>query len=175
MTSFTDRMIGAARLDPQIYEEVEADQTAMGQAMAVVVLAGVAAGIGAARGGLGAGVIGGLAALVGWFIWAGLTYYIGAKVMPEPQTQADLGQLLRTIGFSAAPGFLKVLGILPVLGGILVFLASVWQLAAMVIAVRHALDYSSTGRAALVCLIGFIIYMVVTLAVISVVGGAVAG
>ena len=175
MTSFTDRMIGAARLDPQIYEEVEADQTAMGQAMAVVVIAGVAAGIGAARGGLGAGVVGGLAALVGWFIWAGLTYYIGAKVMPEPQTQADIGQLLRTIGFSAAPGILKVLGILPVLGGILVFLASVWQLAAMVVAVRHALDYSSTGRAALVCLIGFIIYMVVTLAVISVVGGAVAG
>jgi hypothetical protein len=174
MTSFTDRMIGAARLDPQIYEEVEADQTAMGQAMAVVVIAGVAAGIGAARGGLGAGVIGGLAALVGWFIWAGLTYYIGAKVMPEPQTQADIGQLLRTIGFAAAPGILKVLGILPLLGGILVFLASVWQLAAMVVAVRRPglLEHRARG---LVCLIGFIIYMVVTLAVISVVGGAIAG
>ena len=181
MTSFTDRIIGAARLDPQIYEEVEADQTAMGQAMAVVVLAGIAAGIGAARGGLGAGLVGGLAALVGWFIWAGLTYYIGAKVIPEPQTQADLGQLLRTIGFSAAPGFLKVLGILPVLGGILVFLASVWQLVAMVVAVRHALDYTSIGRAVLVCLIGFIVYLVVTLAImlavggVAVLGGAVAG
>ena len=181
MTSFTDRMIGAARLDPQIYEEVEADQTAMGQAMVVVVIAGIAAGIGAARGGAGHAVVGALAALVGWFIWAGLTYLIGAKAMPEPQTQADIGQLLRTIGFAATPGFLKVLGILPLLGGVLVFLASCWQLVAMVVAVRHALDYTTTGRAVVVCLIGFIIYMVVTLTVMAMmagaalVGGAVAG
>jgi hypothetical protein len=175
MTSFTDRMIGAARLDPQIYEEVEADQTAMGQAMAVVALAGVAAGIGAARGGLGGGLVGALAALVGWFMWAGLTYLIGAKVMPEPQTQADMGQLLRTIGFSAAPGFFKVLGIIPVLGGLVVVLASLWQLAAMVVAVRQALDYTSIGRALAVCVIGFIVYLVVTLAVMALVGGAVAG
>jgi hypothetical protein len=180
MTSFTDRMIGAARLDPQIYEEVEADQTAMGQAMGVVVLAGVAAGIGAARGGLGSAILGALAALIGWFIWAGLTYLIGAKVMPEPQTQADLGQLLRTIGFSAAPGILKVLGILPLFGGLIVLLASVWQLVAMVIAVQRALDYTSVGRAVVVCLIGFIVYMVVTLTIIALfvgaafVGGAVA-
>jgi hypothetical protein len=181
MTSFVDRMIGAARLDPRIYEEVEADQGAMAQAMGVVVLAGVAAGIGAARGGLGAAVAGTLGALVGWFVWAGLTYLIGTKVMPEPQTQADFGQLLRTIGFSAAPGILKILGVVPLLGWLVVFLASVWQLVAMVIAVRQALDYTSTGRAALVCVIGFVIYMAVTLTIIALavstalIGGAAAG
>jgi hypothetical protein len=161
MASFTKRMIGAAMLDVKTYEEVEADKTATGQAMAVVILSSLAAGLGAITLGLDMLLWMTLAALVGWCIWAGLTYVIGTKLLPEPQTQSDMGELLRTIGFSTAPGILRILGFIPFLGVLISFAAGVWMLVAMVIAVRQALDYKSTGRAVGVCLIGFIIYMVV--------------
>jgi hypothetical protein len=162
MASFTDRMIRAAKLDANLYEEVEADKGAMGQAMAVVVLASVAAGVGTiATIGLMGLVLGTIAALLGWFIWAFLTYFIGTRLLPEPQTKADYGELLRTIGFSSSPGVLRVLGIIPAIGGILNFLIGIWMLVAMVIAVRQALDYKSTWRAVGVCLIGWIIQIAI--------------
>ena len=107
MTTFGDRIIRAAKLDAQLYEEVEADTGAMGQAMGVVVLSSMAAGVGSvAIGGLGGILVGTIAALIGWYVWAYLTYFIGTKFLPEPQTEADLGELLRTIGFSSSPGLI---------------------------------------------------------------------
>jgi len=162
MASITDRMIRAAKLDVTLYEEVEADKGAMGQAMGIVVLSGVAAGIGTiGMMGIKGLVLGTIVALVGWFIWAFLTYYIGTRLLPEPQTKADYGELLRTIGFSSSPGVLRVLGIIPMLGSILSFICGIWMLVAMIIAVRQALDYKSTGRAVGVCLIGWIVQIVI--------------
>jgi hypothetical protein len=174
MASFSDRIVGAIKLDPKTYEEVEADQSAMGQAMTVVVLAAVASGIGAITSGFSVVIFAIIGALIGWFIWAGLTYLIGTKLMAEPQTHADFGQLLRTIGFSAAPGLFKIVGIIPFIGWIIAFFAGIWQLVAMVIAVRQALDYSSTGRAVVVCLIGWVIYMIVAVMMAVLAGGAAA-
>ncbi len=158
MTSFTQRVIGAAKLNVHIYEEVEADTKALGQAMGVVALSSVAAGIGAVgREGM-PGLFGGLVgSLLGWLIWAGLTYFIGNRILPTPQTHADWGELLRTTGFAAAPGMIRILGIVPGLTGLVFFVAGVWMLAAFVVAVRQALDYTSTGRAVGVCLIGWIV------------------
>lgn len=162
MASLTDRMIKAAALDVQTYEEVEADQTATGQAMTVVVISSIAAGIGSIGIlGLGGMVMMTIGALIGWFIWAGVTYLIGTKLLPEPQTKSDMGELLRTIGFSASPGVLRILGIIPLLGTLISFAVSIWMLVAMVIAVRQALDYKSTGRAVGVCVIGFVIQWIV--------------
>jgi hypothetical protein len=110
-------------------------------------------------------------ALLGWFIWAFLTYFIGTRLLPEPQTKADYGELLRTIGFSSSPGVLRVLGIIPALGGILNFLIGIWMLVAMVIAVRQALDYKSTWRAVGVCLIGWIIQIAILALVAGLFGG----
>lgn len=158
MNTFFDRMIRAAKLDVELYEEVEADRGALGQAMAVVVLSSVATGIGSAGGsGYGGLVATTLAALVGWFFWAYLTYFIGTKVLPEPQTRADYGELLRTIGFSSSPGLIRVLGVVPGLGKIVLFATAAWMLAAMIIAVRQALDYRSTLRAVGVCMIGWVV------------------
>jgi hypothetical protein len=98
---------------------------------------------------------------VGWFIWAFLTYFIGTRLLPEPQTKADYGELLRTIGFSSSPGVLRVLGIIPMLGNVLNFIVGIWMLVAMVIAVRQALDYKSTWRAVGVCLIGWIVQIAI--------------
>jgi hypothetical protein len=164
-------MMRAAKLDVQLYEEVEKDQTAMTQAMAAVLISSLAGGIGSLGVmGLWGLLVGLVAALVGWFIWAFLTYFIGTRLLAEPQTEADLGELLRTIGFSSSPGVIRVLGIIPFLGAIVMFAASIWMLVAMVIAVRQALDYQSTWRAVGVCLIGWIAQMVLYGIVFGVLG-----
>jgi hypothetical protein len=175
MASLMDRMIRAAKLDVHLYEEVEADTGAMGQAMGVVVLSSVAAGIGSiGRVGLGGILMGTIAALVGWYIWAYLTYFIGAKLLPEPQTKADHGELLRTIGFSSSPGLIRVLGVIPGLAPVVFFVSGIWMLVAMIIAVRQALDYTSTLRAVGVCLIGWIIQAIILGLLFSIWGGAAA-
>ena len=171
MSTFTKRMMGAATLDVNTYEEVEADTTATTQAMGIVVLSSIAQGIGSLALGGGAGfVAGAMGALIGWFIWAFLVYIIGTKMLPEPQTRSNLGELLRTTGFSASPGLLRVLGIIPFIGGLIMVAVSIWMLIAMIIAVRQALDYQSTGRAVGVCLIGWFIMVVILLMVAG--GGA---
>ncbi len=161
MSTFTERMIRAAKLDVQLYEEVEADKSAMKQAMGVVVLSSLALGIGSLGVASGSGIIMGvIVALAGWFIWAYITYFIGTKLLPEPQTSADHGELLRTIGFSSSPGLIRILGIIPGLWGIVNPIAAIWMLMAMIVAVRQALDYRSTLRAIGVCIIGWIVQAV---------------
>jgi hypothetical protein len=160
MATFVERMIGAAKLDAATYEEVEADTGAMGQAMGVVALSAVAGGIGAiGDGGMGGFVPMVIAGLLGWYLWAFLTWLVGTKLLSTPETSADMGQLLRTIGFSASPGILRAFGFLPMLGPLVTLVSGVWMLIAMSIAVRQALDYKSTGRAVAVCVIGFLFYL----------------
>ncbi|HEU5310399.1 MAG TPA: YIP1 family protein [Candidatus Eisenbacteria bacterium] len=162
MASFVARMVGAARLEPAVYEEVEADRTATTQAMGVVVLSSLAMGVGSMGSGE-AGFIGGvLAGLVGWVVWAFLSWIIGTKILPEPSTKSDMGELLRTLGFSSSPGLIRVLGWIPIVGGFITMAALLWMLVSMVVAVRQALDYTSTGRAVIVCLIGWFVHLVIT-------------
>jgi hypothetical protein len=161
MNQLLDRMFRAAKLDPQLYEEVEADPSSLNQAVIVVVISSVAAGVGSQIAG-GVGLFGGtLLALIGWLLWSGVVYLIGVKLLPEPQTQADYGQLLRTIGFSSSPGVLRLFGFVPVIGWGLNFLVGIWMLVAMVVAVRQALDYEGTGRAFVVCALGWLAYLIV--------------
>lgn len=170
MNSYADRIIRAAKLDVSLYEEVEADKGAMGQAMGVVVLSSIAAGAGSmAMGSIKGIFIGTIMALVSWYVWAYLTYFIGTKLLPEPQTRADHGELLRTIGFSSSPGLIRIAGVIPGLTKIVFLIASIWMLVAMVIAVRQALDYQSTARAIGVCLIGWMVQALVFAAVFSMV------
>ena len=170
-SSFKDRVIRAAKLDVHLYQEVEADKEAMGQAMGVVVLSNIAAGIGSIAGSwVGALIVGTILGLISWFVWAYLTYLIGTKLLPEPQTSADYGQLLRTIGFSSSPGVIRVLGIVPGLKWIIFAGSSIWMLIAMVIAVRAALDYKGTFRAVAVCFIGWLIQGAVFAVLFSLMG-----
>ena len=164
MTNFTDRVIGAARLNVATYEEVEADTTATTQAMGVVILSSLAAGVGSVglgAGGIGSIVVGTIVSLVGWVVWAFVTYVIGTRVLPEPQTEADIGQLLRTLGFAQAPGLARVFVGLPGIGSLMLLVTSLWMLIAMVIAVRQALDYRSTWRAVGVCVIGWTVAIII--------------
>ena len=150
--TWIERMKGAAFLHIDTYEEVEADQTATGQAAGVVALVAVAQAIGGASAG-GSGILSGaISALLGWLLWAGITYLIGAKLFGGTATW---GELLRTIGFAQTPGVLHVLGIIPVLGGIIRFGVAMWVLIAGIIAIRQALDVS-TGKAMLTAVLGWL-------------------
>jgi len=172
MQNYLDRIVRAAKLDINLYEEVEADKGAMGQAIGVVVLSSIAAGIGSIGTiGLKGVIIGAITALIAWYVWAYMTYFIGAKILPEPQTKADHGELLRTIGFSSAPGLIRVLAIIPGISGIIFAIASIWMLIAMVIAVRQALDYQSTLRAVGVCIIGWVIQAIILMILFAAFGG----
>ena len=173
MASFTERIIRAAKLDVMLYEEVEADKDAMSQAMGVVILSSVAAGVGSIeRIGIGGILLGSIFDLIGWYVWAYITFLVGTKLLPEPQTKADLGELLRTIGFSSSPGLIRVLGIIPGLTQAVFLVASIWMLIAMVIAVRQALDYQSTFRAVGVCVIGWIIQLFILMLLFLILGGS---
>jgi len=160
MASLAERMVGAARLERATYEEVEHDRAATGQALGVVVLSAVATGLG-----LGAGlrglIINTLASIVLWAIWAALVYAVGTRLLPEPDTRADWGEVARTVGFAQTPGVLRLFGIIPGLGEFVRAAADVWVLIATVVAVRQALDYRSLPRAVGVCLIGWILQIVV--------------
>ncbi len=160
LSLFWHRMLRAALLESSFYEEVEHDTTVTRQSMLVVIFSSIAQGVG---NGLDTGVISlvlnTIFALVGWLLWAGIIYMIGTRLFPQSQTEADLGQLLRTIGFAAAPGIIRIIGVIPVLRGPVFFIATIWMLTAMIVAVRQALDYSSTLRAILVCVIGWFVYL----------------
>lgn len=168
MASLGERMIGAMKADVNTFEEIERDTTAMGQAVTVIVLAGVAALIGDIfRSGLMAGIVALLIALAGYALWAFIVVIVGTKLMPEPSTKADFNEGFRVIGFSAAPGVFNVLAIIPYLGPLIRFVVSLWSLVIMVIAVRTVLDYTNTGRAIIVCLIGFVIYWIVSILILA--------
>jgi hypothetical protein len=160
--TFGERIKGVLVLSPRVFEEIEADANATGQALGVVVLGSLAAGIG---GGLllGPGALARetLGAIVGWIMWAALTYLLGTRVMPEPQTRTNMGELLRVIGFSSAPNFFSLFALVPLIGWIVRSLVAFWLLAAMVIGVRQALDYRSTPRAIVVVVIGWLIFVLI--------------
>ena len=165
-TQYINRILRACKLDINLYEEVEADKSATVQAAGVVVLSSLAAGVGALSLGTSNFLMAPLLSLASWFVWAYLVYLIGVKIFPESTTEADHGQLLRTIGFSSAPGLIRIFGIIPSLTSIVFIFASLWMLVAMVIAVRQALDYKSTLRAVGVVITAFLIQSVILLTII---------
>lgn len=163
MASFGERVVGAMRLDANTFEEIERDPTALGQAVGVIVLAAVSTALGNIwYGGLSGIIWQIVASLIGYAVWALIVWLVGTKLMPDPQTKADLPETFRVVGFAAAPGLLGIVTIIPILGWLLLFVIWLWQIAAMVIGVRQVLDYTSTGKAAAVVIIGFVINLLVS-------------
>ncbi len=171
MATLMGRMVGAARLDPATYEEVEADTSATAQAALVVVLSSLCIALGASRTHPGSLVGVTILRLAGWYVWAFITYLVGTRLLPGQRTDADVGQLLRTLGFASAPGMAALLGLVPGIGGVVAFAVTIWMVVAMVVAVRQALDYDNTGRAVGVVVIGFLAYVLVAFAVGSMIFG----
>lgn len=157
-----DRMVRAAQLDVNLYEEVERDTTATGQAAAVVAIAAIAAGIGELfRAGLLAAAGGVIASIVGWVVWSLVTYWVGKTFFATAATRVTPGEMLRAIGFSHSPGVLNILRFIPVLGPLVSLVVSIWMLIAGVIAVRQALDFT-TGRAIGTVIVGWLAGAILT-------------
>lgn len=152
------RMIAAATFDISVYEEVEADTSATGQAAIVVALAAIATGIGAMLGPGDGNPIGALlGSLIGWAVWAAVTYFIGKTVF---KGTATWGELLRTLGFAQSPALLNVFSFIPVVGWLVSFVVGIWVLITGIIAIRQALDIS-TVKAVVVAILGWLALMVV--------------
>ena len=155
-----NRMYGAATFNTATYEEVEKDKGATIQALIVVVLVAISAGVGGVldgEGNLGRGLaFGAVRGVVSWAVWALMAWLVGTTLLKTAETEADWGQLARGTGFAQTPGLLNILVFVPTVGGLIVFLTFLWQLAGMVIATRQSLDYTSTLRAFFVIVISFI-------------------
>ncbi len=179
-SSIVDRMVRAARLDVQFYEEVEADTSATNQALLVVVNVAVAAGIGqavsastagpAARSVVGPIVGGVLNALVGWAVWSYVIYYVGTRFMGGTATY---GELLRTLGFAQTPNILHIFSFIPILGPLISLVAFVWFIVASFIGTRQALDLDN-AKTFWTIVLGAVALFVV-FAVIGIVVGAIFG
>jgi len=161
--SFTDRMIGALRLDEATYEEVEADTTATGQAAFIVVGSSLVGAMGNAllRGGeVNAGLLVAIAQLVGWALNAWIAFFIGTRLIPGPQTRSNWGEVARTIGFANTPRFFLIFVAVPGITGLVRTAVALWVLAATVLALRCALDVG-TGRAIAVGVLSTLVQLVI--------------
>ena len=165
MASFPQRMAGAAMLSPATYEEVEHDRNATAQAALVVVLAAIAAAVGASGHGDEAVVREVLRSLLQWLAWSAITYLIGTRVFRGTATP---GEVLRTIGFAQTPGIFMALAGIPYLGGLVAFVVGIWTLVAVIVATRQALDVD-TGKAVMTALLGLavVIGIVIALTVVA--------
>ena len=165
------RMLRASCFDTHIFEEVEADRSATKQALLVVAIVALSTGIvSLSTYGLVGLFMGVLVGIFGWAIWAYIVYLIGTKLLGTSDTYADWGELARTVGFAQSPGIFRALGILPAVGDTIFVVASLWMLITTVIAVRQALDYTSTLRAVGVVLLGFIPYAILMTLILTLIG-----
>ena len=170
------RMLGAARLDSHTYEDVERDRGATLQALAIVIMVTIASLVGELLSGEEIDVVrsviaGVVLGVIGWALWALVTYIIGATICKTADTEANWGQLARCTGFAQTPGLFNVLSFIPVVGGLIVLVAFIWSVAAMVVGVRQALDYTSTLRAFFVVVVSAIPWVVLYIIVLVITGG----
>lgn len=158
-------------MDINLYEEVEHDKSSIWQAMGVVLLASLSAGIytydvSGTRG----LIVGTIVTFAGWVLMSFLIYLVGTKLFPETETITDVGEILRVLGFAAAPGIFILAALLPIINKlvwILIIVIWIWRLVAMIIAVRQALDFKNTWSAIWVCVIGLIAYLLVYLILLA--------
>ena len=147
ISNFVSRIFRAIKIDIDLYEEVEKDKSATVQAGIVVVLSSLAAGIGALQLGATNFFLAPVFSLISWYVWAYIIYFVGVKLFGGPSTKSNHGELLRTIGFSSAPGLIRVFGVTPDLMTVTFVGSAFWMLACMVVAVKSALDYESLWKA----------------------------
>lgn len=175
MDTMINRVVRAAMLDVDFYNQVEADTSLNQEALMVVVLVSVASGIGAFLGGLISGEFGGavlgliiavVLGVVNYYIWAYVTYFIGTNLF---EGTADPGELLRVLGYASGPRVVGILSFIPCLGGLAGLIGAIWALVAGFIAVREALDLD-TGKTLITVLIGWAIIFVISLVIGAVLG-----
>ena len=165
---FLNRIFRAIKIDIELFEEVEKDKNATFQAGAVVVLSSLAAGVGSIHLGASNFLVAPALSLLSWYVWAYVIYFVGVKLFRDPKTKSNHGELLRTIGFSSAPGLIRVFGVTPELMTVTFIGSAFWMLACMVVAVKSALDYESLWKSLGVVIVAwlfqaFFLFLVIVL------------
>ena len=165
---FFNRVYRAIKIDIELYEEVEKDKSATLQAGIVVVLSSLAAGVGALQLGASNFLLAPILSLLSWYVWAYVIYFVGVKLFGGSTTKSNHGELLRTIGFSSAPGLIRVFGVTPDLMTVTFIGSAFWMLACMVVAVKSALDYESLWKSLGVVIVAwlfqaFFLFLVIVL------------
>ena len=144
---FFNRVLRSIKIDPDVYDEVQKDKTATLSAAIVVVISSLAAGIAAKQLGASSFIFAPILSLFSWFVWAYIVYFVGVKLFPDAKTKTTHAALLRAIGFSSAPGIIRVFGFTPELMTVTFIGSALWMLACMVVAVRQTLNFKSLWKA----------------------------
>ncbi|MBM04659.1 MAG: hypothetical protein CL766_07765 [Chloroflexi bacterium] len=165
-----NRIIGVLTLNVNTYEEIEADKNATIQSFSIVVLSSIVTAI-ILKPDTGFSLPNFISAIIIgiflWGLWALVTMFVGTKLLPTQETSSNWGELARTTGYAQAPKLFSIFALIPILTTIVLFIVGVWNLITMIIAIRQALDYTSTWRAVFVVLLGFLPYAIIASLVIS--------
>ena len=164
---FLNRVFRSIKIDPEVFNEVQKDKNATISAAIVVVLSSSAAGIGAISLGASNFMLAPFFSLISWFVWAYIVYFVGVKLFPDTKTKTTQFALLRAIGFSSAPGIIRIFGFNEDLMTVTFIGAAFWMLACMIVAVRETLNYKSLWKALGVVIISWFVQAFILLAILS--------
>jgi hypothetical protein len=167
ISMFFNRVFRSIRIDPDVYDEVQKDKTATLSAAFVVVISSLAAGIAAKQLGASSFIFAPLLSLLSWFVWAYIVYFVGVKLFPDPKTKTTHAALLRAIGFSSAPGIIRVFGFTPELMTVTFIGSALWMLACMVVAVRQTLNFKSLWKALGVVIMSWFVQAFLLISILS--------
>ena len=164
---FLNRVFRSIKIDPEVYDEVQKDKTATLSAAFVVVISSLAAGIAAKQLGASSFIFAPILSLLSWFVWAYIVYFVGVKLFPDQKTKTTHAALLRAIGFSSAPGIIRVFGFTPELMTVTFIGSALWMLACMVVAVRQTLNFKSLWKALGVVVMSWFVQAFLLISVLS--------
>jgi hypothetical protein len=164
---FFNRVFRSIKIDPDVYDEVQKDKTATLSAAFVVVISSLAAGIAAKQLGASSFIFAPILSLLSWFVWAYIVYFVGVKLFPDPKTKTTHAALLRAIGFSSAPGIIRVFGFTPELMTVTFIGSALWMLACMVVAVRQTLNFKSLWKALGVVVMSWFVQAFLLISILS--------
>jgi hypothetical protein len=168
ITLFLNRLLRSMKIDPEVFNEVQKDKKATFSAAIVVILSSTAAGVGAASLGAGNFILAPLFSLISWFVWAYIVYFVGVKLFPDLKTKTTQFALLRAIGFSSAPGIIRIFGFNESLMTVTFIGSAFWMLACMIVAVKETLNYKSLWKALGVVIISWFMQAFILLAIVAV-------
>ena len=165
---FLNRIYRSIKIEPEVFDEIQKDKNATLSAAIVVLLSSAAAAIGASHLGVASFFLAPILSLISWFVWAYIVYFVGVKLFPEPKTKTTQFALLRAIGFSSAPGIIRIFGFNESLMTVTFVGSAFWMFACMVVAVRETLDYKSLWKALGVVIISWFVQAFILIAILSI-------
>ena len=164
---FFNRFFRSINIEPEVFDEVQKDKNAILSAAVVVIISSTATGIAAATIGADKFMLTPIFALINWFIWSYTVYFVGVKLFPEPRTKTTQFALLRAMGFSLAPGIIRIFSFKGDLLFVTFLGSGLWMLACMVVAVKVTLNYKSLLKAFGVVILSFFMQVFIFLSIVG--------